>query len=89
LGEKMLGDKGVEWSEGEKRFMWIMADAISNGKWNDAKHRKNGHGNVTWKDARRLNKILRKIYKDIQEDEDDEDDEDTPEKKELENLFLF
>jgi len=64
LGEKILGDKGVEWSRGEKRFFWIMSDAISNGKWN-AKHRKDGHGNVTWRDAMRINKILRKVYKDV------------------------
>lgn len=90
MGEKMLGSKGPDFSEGDKRFFWIMSDAISDGKWN-AKHRKNGHGNVTWRDEKRLGKILKKVYLEVQEDEAEDEAEEAKDakKEEFEDLFLF
>ena len=69
---KLFG-KGPEWSHGDMKFFWTMSDAVSNGKWNH--HRRTGRGNFTKRDARRLFRILRKIYKDVSEDSSDDEDE--------------
>jgi hypothetical protein len=83
-GKKSFPGKTPEWSQGEKNFFWTMADSVSDGSWNHG-DRRSGRGNVTKRDIRRLNRILREVYKDIQESSDSSDDEgDKKEEKEEE-----
>jgi hypothetical protein len=75
FGKKLLGPGGVEWSPGIKNFFWTMMDSVSDGSWNHG-HRREGRGNVTKRDLRRLDRILKEVYKDVEESSDSDDEED-------------
>lgn len=60
-------DKGPEWSHGDKRFFWTMADAVSDGRWNHG-HSPRDNGNITKADVRRMDRIMKKVYQDVDEE---------------------
>jgi len=78
--KKSFPGKAPEWSQGEMEFFWTMADSVSNGSWNHG-DRRSGRGNVTKRDMRRLNRILREVYKDVEESSDSSDSSDDEEDK--------
>lgn len=50
-----------------------MSNSVSNGRWNKG-HRRADRGGMTLRDAHRLNRILRKIYADMEEESDSDDE---------------
>lgn len=77
MTKKMFGDEAEDFSRGQMKFFWLMMKQVKNFPWNEwGRHR---HG-FSMADHKRLERILRKIYKEILEEEkDDSDDEDSEE----------
>lgn len=86
--KKYFKNEGPEWTIGDRDFFWTMSQSVSEGRWNRGDKRE-GHGNMTKRDFKRLNRIMRKIYEDIEEDSDsDSDDEDHAQAEEKPHLLI-
>lgn len=88
--KKMLGDDAPDFSPGEDEFFWMMSNSVKNGGWNEwGRHRRG----VSKADQRRLNRILRRDYKDIiaweAEHGDDSDSDDDKEEAATDTDFLL
>lgn len=91
-GKKMFGDMLPEWSHGDKKLFWTMADAMSDFRW--AKGMKNEHhGSVTMRDIKRMNRIMHDDYQEVakwyNEDSDDDEEDHKDDAAATDKMFLY
>lgn len=70
MGRNFFSGEMPEWTRGDKRFFWTMANAVS---------RKYG---MSMNDGYRMERILKKVYEDIEDSSDSESDSDSDSEEE-------